>query len=77
VLTGPKNENFLLLTTYYMSAFLITGMRRVQRDIFDFGESEGEGSAGSLPGFGVSPKNSFSFFLPAAGGKLENEIALT
>jgi hypothetical protein len=44
---------------------------------FIVGTSEGAGSAASLPGFGVSPKNSFSFFLPAAaGGELENEIAL-
>jgi hypothetical protein len=39
------------------------------------GTSEGAGSAASLPG--LSPKNSFSFFLPAAAGELEKEIALT
>jgi hypothetical protein len=44
---------------------------------FILGTSEGAGSAASLPGCGVPPKNSFSCFLSVAAGALENEKALT
>jgi hypothetical protein len=67
------------LIIFYVSASIVYENCLSERQGYlILGTSEDAGSAASLPGFGVSPKNSSSFFLPAAaGGKLENEIALS